>query len=48
MNGYAGDDRTWRQPVEQCLAIWRSCATALGTGRLDAFAPEAPPNEDVE
>jgi MoxR-like ATPase len=29
MNGHA-DDRSWREPVEQCIGLWRECEAALG------------------
>jgi hypothetical protein len=47
MNGHA-DDRSWREPVERCLAIWRSCAAALGSAQLDAFAPAASSQQEGE
>jgi MoxR-like ATPase len=29
LNGHA-DDRSWRDPVERCIALWRDCEAALG------------------
>jgi MoxR-like ATPase len=29
MNGHT-EDRSWREPVERCIALWRDCEAALG------------------
>jgi MoxR-like ATPase len=30
LNGHT-DDRSWREPVERCIALWRDCEASLGT-----------------